>query len=63
MFPCPDLPAACPLRLAPRRYLRLGKVTRVMRNHRLLDKIGSFNDVTVNAALLGLKVCTPPAIK
>lgn len=38
------------------RYLRLGKVTRVMRNHRLLDKIGAFNDVTVNACLLGLKV-------
>eukprot|EP00752_Nemacystus_decipiens_P004954 g4507.t1 len=38
------------------RYLRLGKVTRVMQNHRLLDKIGSFNDVTVNAALLGLKI-------
>ncbi|CAM9428323.1 unnamed protein product, partial [Laminaria digitata] len=38
------------------RYLRLGKVTRVMQNHRLLDKFGSFDDVTVNACLLGLKV-------
>ncbi|CBJ32247.1 conserved unknown protein [Ectocarpus siliculosus] len=38
------------------RYLRLGKVTRVIRNHRMLEKIGTFTDVTVNACLLGLKI-------
>lgn len=27
-----------------------------MQNHRLLDKFGAFDDVTVNACLLGLKV-------
>lgn len=38
------------------RYLRVGKAIRVMRNHKLLTKVFSDDDVTIKATLLIVKV-------
>lgn len=38
------------------RYLRLGKAIRVMRNHRLLQRLLNSDDVTVKATLLVVRV-------
>ncbi|CAN0029415.1 unnamed protein product [Ascophyllum nodosum] len=38
------------------RYLRLRKATGVIQSHRLLNRLAAFDEVTVNACLLGMKV-------